>query len=74
MKSSNQAIMSILEGIINQIGTLNPSKQKWAESKKKIGGIFKKMATVGTKIAAGAVGVDGGLVDELLEGEEGDIS
>jgi GTPase SAR1 family protein len=70
MKTPGQAIMSILEGIINQIGTLNPSKQKWAESKRKIGGIFKKMATVGTKIAAGTVGIDGGLVDELLEGGE----
>lgn len=28
------------------------------------------MATVGTKIAAGAVGIDGGLVDELVEGDE----
>jgi hypothetical protein len=70
MKTPSQAIMSILEGIINQIGALSPSKQKWAESKKKIGGIFKKMATVGTKIAAGAVGIDGGLVDELMESEE----
>ena len=70
MKTPGQAIMSILEGIINQIGALNPSKQKWAESRKKIGGIFKKMATVGTKIAAGTVGIDGGLVDELLEGGE----
>ena len=69
MKTPSQAIMSILDGIINQIGSLNPSKQKWEDSKKKIGGIFKKMATVGTKIAAGAVGVDGGLVDELLDGE-----
>ena len=70
MKTPNQTIMTILDGIINQIGALNPSKQKWAESKKKIGGIFKKMATVGTKIAAGAVGVDGELVDELIDGGE----
>lgn len=70
MKTPGHTIISILDGIINQIGALNPSKQKWTESRKKIGGIFKKMATVGTKIAAGAVGVDGGLVDELLEGEE----
>lgn len=70
MKTPSQTIMTILDGIINQIGALNPSKQKWAESKKKIGGIFKKMATVGTKIAAGAVGIDGGLVDELVEGDE----
>lgn len=70
MKSPQQAIMSILEGIINQIGALNPSEQKWAESKRKIGGLFKKMASVGTKVAAGAVGIDGGLVDELFEGGE----
>lgn len=70
MKTPQQAIMSILEGIINQIGALNPSEQKWAESKRKIGGLFKKMASVGTKVAAGAVGIDGGLVDELFEGGE----
>ena len=70
MKTPGQTIMGILEGIIKQIGALNPSKHKWEESRKKIGGIFKKMATVGTKIAAGTVGIDGGLVDELLEGGE----
>ena len=68
MKTPQQAIMSILEGIINQIGELNPNEQKWEESQRKIGGLFKKMATVGTKVAAGAVGIDGGLVDELFDG------
>ena len=68
MKTPKQAIFSILDGIINQIGALNPEKQNWEASKKKIGGIFKRIATVGTKVAAGAVGVDGGLVDELLDG------
>lgn len=67
MKSANQAIISILEGIVNQIGALNPNN-KWNESKKKIGGIFKKMATVGAKVAAGSIGIDGGLVDELIDG------
>lgn len=66
MKTPSQAIISILEGCINQIGALNPNATKWDESKKKIGGIFKKMATVGTKIAANTVGIDGGLVDELF--------
>lgn len=69
MKTPHQAIMSILEGCINQIGALNPNERKWEESKKKIGGIFKKMATVGTKIAANTVGIDGGLVDELFNTE-----
>ena len=66
MKTPSQAIISILEGCIAQIGTLNPSQHKWEESKKKIGGIFKKMATVGTKMAASTVGIDGGTVDELF--------
>lgn len=70
MKTPSQAIMSILEGIINQIGALHPSDQKWAESKRKIGGLFKKMASVGTKMVAGTVGIDGGVVDDLFEGKE----
>ena len=69
MKTPNQAIMSILEGCINQIGALNPNVQKWDESKKKIGGIFKKMATVGAKMAASTVGIDGGTIDELFATE-----
>ncbi len=68
MLSPNQAIIAILEGIIGQIGELTPN-HKWDESKKKIGGLFKKMATVGAKVAAGTVGVDGGLVDELFATE-----
>lgn len=68
MKTPSQAIMSILEGIINQIGSLNPSEQKWRESKRKIGGLFKKMAIVGTKAVVGTVGIDGGMVDEFVDG------
>ena len=68
MKTPGHTIISILDGIINQIGTLNPSKQKWTESRKKISGIFKKMATVGTKIAAGTVGIDGDVVDDIFDG------
>ena len=74
MKTPPQAIMSILEGCINQIGEINPD-HKWNESKKKIGGIFKKMASVGAKVAASTVGMDGDVVDELFGGEsaESDI-
>ena len=70
MKTPSQAIISILEGIINQIGALNPNTQRWAESKRKIGGLFKKMAVAGTKAAVGAVGIDSGLVDEVLDGND----
>ena len=69
MKTSQQAIISILEGIINQIGALNQNAQKWEESKRKIGGLFKKMALVGTKAAAGVVGIDSDVVGELFEGD-----
>lgn len=68
MKTPSQAIISILEGIINQIGALNPNQHQWEESKRKIGGLFKRMASVGTKVAAGAVGIDGSLIDELFDG------
>ena len=74
MKTPAQAIISILEGIINQIGALNPSEQKWEESKKKIGGLFKKMAVVGTKMEAGAVGLDSDTVGEFFEGNSGGAS
>ena len=66
MKTPQQAIISILEGIINQIGQLNPNKHKWEESKRKIGGVFKKMATIGTKVAAGVVGVEGDVVADYV--------
>ena len=76
MKTPQQSIISILEGIINQIGQLNPSRHKWEESKKKIGGVFKKMATIGTKVAAGVVGVEGDVVNDIFNSDssESDIA
>lgn len=65
MKTPQQAIISILEGIVNQIAALNPNAKK-NESMKKIGGLFKKMATVGAKVAVGVAGIDGGVVDEIV--------
>lgn len=67
MKTPSQAIIGILEGCVKQIGALNPNAHKWEESKKKIGGIFKKMAAVGTKMAVSTIGIDGGTVDELFD-------
>ncbi len=68
MQTPRQSIISILEGIIGQIGELSPN-HKWDESKKKIGGLFKKMATVGAKVAVGTVGVDAGVVDDVFASE-----
>lgn len=69
MKTPADAIISILDGIIGQIGELNPNNNKWEESKKKIGGIFKKMAVAGTKAAANMVGIGADVVGELVETE-----
>ena len=77
MKTPNQAIIGILEGIINQIGALNPNEQRWAQSKKKIGSLFKKMAKVGVKVAASQVGMEGEDVDEMFgdsDAPQSDIS
>ena len=76
MKNPNQAIMSILEGCISQIGSLNPDKQKWEESKKVIGGVFKSIAKVGAKVAVSTLGADSESVDDLFGGggETSDIS
>lgn len=71
MQSPSQSIIAILEGIIGQIGELSPN-HKWDESKKKIGGLFKKMATVSAKVAVGTIGVDSGAVDDLFAGGNGD--
>ena len=65
MKTPQQAIISILEGIVNQIAALNPNAKR-NESMKKIGGLFKKMAKVGAKVAAGVAGVDGDVVDDIV--------
>lgn len=76
MKTPSQAIMSILEGCINQIGSLNPDKQKWEESKKVISTVFKTIAKVGSKVAVSTIGADGDSVDDLFEGngESSDIT
>lgn len=76
MRNPNQAIMCILEGCISQIGALNPNKQKWDESKKVIGNVFKNIAKVGAKVAVSTLGADSESVDDLFgdSGETSDIS
>ena len=70
LHSSSQAVIGILESIINQIGALNPSQQRWEKSKQVIGGIFKRMAVVGTKVATQTVGLDGEGIEELFTGND----
>lgn len=71
MRTASQSIVAILEGIIGQMGELSPN-HKWDESKKKIGGLFKKMAAVGTKVAVGTIGVDPSAVDDIFASDGGE--
>ena len=70
LHSPAQAVISILESIINQIGSLNPNQQRWEASKKVIGDIFKRMAVVGTKVATQAVGINGECIEGLFGGND----
>ena len=72
LHSSSQAVIGILGSIINQIGALNPNRQRWEQSKKVIGKIFQRMAVVGTKMATQAVGLDGEAVDGLFKEDDAD--
>lgn len=74
MKTSSQAIISILEGIVNQIGAFHTNKNSWDTSKKKIGKIFGKLAIAGTKIAAGVAGVESDVIDGIASGFGGEAS
>ena len=70
LHSSSQAVINILESIINQIGALNPNRQRWEKSKQVIGGIFKRMAVVGTKVATSTMGLDANGVENMFNVEE----
>ncbi len=71
MRDANSGIVAILEAIITQIAALNPNKQRWENSKKVIGTVFKRMATAGTRVAAEIVGLDGEAVSESLFADDG---
>lgn len=71
MNAASQSIGAILEGIIGQMGELLPN-HKWNESKKIIGGLFKKMTAVGTKVAISTMGMDASAVDDLFASDGGE--
>lgn len=73
MHTPSQTIMAILNGIIGQIGEVS-ANDKWVESKKKLGSIFKTMATVGTKVAMDTIGVDSSAIEELFKTSTGESS
>ena len=53
----------IIDG--TEVGKLNPNAQR-NECMKKIGGLFKKMAIAGAKVAVDAAGIDSGVVDDIV--------
>ena len=72
MKSKDEALMAILGGITNEI--LGIIKDKHETKSKaaidRVKGLFSKLGKAGAKVAAGAAGIDGEIVDSFLEKEE----
>ena len=68
MKSPEQIILSVIEGITNEIFAImkNHHGKKIDNAINKVSQIFGKIAKAGTKAAASTIGVDGQIVDELL--------
>lgn len=68
MKSPEQIILSVIEGITNEIFAImkNHHGKKIDNAINKVSQIFGKIAKAGTKAAASTIGVDGKIVDELL--------
>ena len=75
LHSPSQAVLSILVSIINQIGALNPNRQRWEKSKQIIGRIIKNMAiVVTTKVATSTMGLDADGIENMLDGNANESS
>ena len=75
LNSPSQAVLSILESIINQIGTLTNDDKFWDEHKKVLIGLFKRLVVVGTKVATSTIGLDAdGIKEEMFNGDANENS
>lgn len=76
MKSRDEALMAILGGLTNEILSIIRDKHetKAQAAVEKVKGLFAKLGRAGAKAAAGTVGIDGEIVDSLLEKSEGETS
>ncbi len=69
MKSPEEIIISVIEGVSSEIFAImeNRHGKKVESAINKVSSVFGKLAKVGTKAAVSTIGLDAGLVDELLE-------
>lgn len=74
LHSSSHAVLSILESIINQIGTLTNDDKFWDDHKKVLIGLFKRLAVVGTKVATSTIGLDADGIEEMFGGNANESS
>jgi hypothetical protein len=71
MKSKDEALMSIIGGLTNEILSIIKEKHesKSQATINKVKGLFSKLGKAGAKVAASTVGIEGEVVDSLLEKE-----
>ena len=69
LHSPSQAVLSILESIINQIGTLTHDNEFWDNHKQVLIDLFKRLAVVGTKVATSTIGLDADGIENMLNGD-----
>ena len=76
MKSKDEALISIIGGLTNEI--LNIIKDKHETKSKatinKVKGLFSKLGKAGAKAAANTIGIDSEIVDSFLETEESEVN
>lgn len=72
MKSKDEALMAILGGLTNEILAIVKDKHetKSQAAVEKVKGLFSKLGRAGAKVAASTVGIEGDVVDSLLERAE----
>ena len=71
MKSRDEALMSIIGGLTSEILSIIKEKHetKSQATINKVKGLFSKLGKAGAKAAANTVGIDGDIVDSLLDKE-----
>jgi predicted KAP-like P-loop ATPase len=76
MKSKDEALISIIGGLTNEILSIVKEKHetKSRATINKVKGLFSKLGKVGAKAAATTVGLESDLFDSLLESEEGEVN
>ena len=71
MQSPEQALLSVIQGVTGEVlGIIQARhKTKLDDAISKVGSIFGKIAKAGARAAVSTVGIDSGVVDELIQAE-----